>query len=149
MGGQADKTALPMTARAAAAFADYAALGDDRSLRRLHGRYAAEAEATGGKPAVNLRQLEEWSSKFGWPDRIARAEEAEAAAILRRAARARSRVYERALADYDRRLDDGDLALADLHTIHDRVRPAEAAQAANAGGPALTILLGERKDGPQ
>ncbi len=52
---------LRETARAAAAFAAYCALGPERSLERL-----VTPSQTEAKPRLRLATLKEWSSAFGW-----------------------------------------------------------------------------------
>ena len=64
------------TPQAAAAYNEYAALGPDRSLRKL----ADKLGQSGGKPGAKLSTLELWSSQHRWQERVkvydaARAEE--------------------------------------------------------------------------
>lgn len=66
------------SARSAAAFAVYAAMGPGRSLHKLHFELKSLPEWTAAIPSE--RRLEMWSSKHGWQNRvkeydIARAEE--------------------------------------------------------------------------
>lgn len=61
------------TAKAAAAFAEYCALGDDRSLVKLAEQRCIEAHARGEKigSAHSVKnQLGVWSSKYGWQERV-------------------------------------------------------------------------------
>lgn len=71
-------------ANAAAAFDDFVALGDGRSLAKLADQYQSDTEPT---PTKRLRTLKEWSAKYGWVARIAEAEEHAAESKLREAAR--------------------------------------------------------------
>lgn len=50
------------TPRAAAAFLEYCTLGPSRSLAKL-------AKVVVGDATVHIRQLEKWSSEFGWVER--------------------------------------------------------------------------------
>jgi hypothetical protein len=60
------------TPRARQAWADYLAMGPDRSLARLHTLYVKRGQKRGasGAPTKRMSQLEAWSSKFGWQDRL-------------------------------------------------------------------------------
>jgi hypothetical protein len=76
------------SARARQAWADYLAMGEERSLDRLLQRYQ-----TGTEPAqaTSLTRLKQWSTTFGWQTRLqaiadAAASEAEAAIRARRRA---------------------------------------------------------------
>jgi hypothetical protein len=55
------------TPRAAQAWADYLALGPDRSLTRLAEQYQKHTESS---PAVTLRQLKKWSTQHDWQGRL-------------------------------------------------------------------------------
>jgi hypothetical protein len=55
------------TARAKAAWADYLALGPDRSLEKLAERYRSVAEVV---PTRRLNTLKAWSAAFGWQARL-------------------------------------------------------------------------------
>jgi len=140
MGGMARGEAqAEMTPKAAAAFAEYYALGDSRSLAKLCGGASSK-----------LRQLQYWSAKYGWQDRIVELETEKVAAMVRGAAAKRGRLYVRALDEYLRRTEPGDieeLPLNEVNSIYDRVRPAEADAVATPG--ALTVVIAERADGPQ
>ncbi len=62
------------TAKAAQAFADYVDLGPDRSIRNLHAEYLKRSQSgTKPLPTQRLGTLKEWSSRFGWQDRITEA----------------------------------------------------------------------------
>ena len=54
------------TPRAAAAFAEYCALGPARSLRRL----AEKREQSGDKASTRLATLAEWSTRYNWQERV-------------------------------------------------------------------------------
>jgi hypothetical protein len=56
-----------MPEKAATAFADYIAMGPDRSLGALCERYR---KATGPIPTKRLMTLKDWSRNFRWQDRI-------------------------------------------------------------------------------
>jgi hypothetical protein len=78
------------TPRAMVAYADYEALGSGRSLAKLAAEYQRRHNGGATVPTVHLRRLEEWSSRLGWPQRIAaelgrQREEAEAAVREERA----------------------------------------------------------------
>src|SRR5690242_18676524 len=91
------------TARAAAAYTEYAAMGPTRNLRAL----AKHLSATwGGTEAAKLMTLGAWSSAHGWQERVkaydreraeerARRREAEREAMDDRQARAARRVFSR------------------------------------------------------
>jgi hypothetical protein len=76
------------TPRAAQAWADYLALGPDRSLAKLHAQYAArQKRGESTAPTTTLRQLEKWSAAFDWQGRLrALADQAAAAAADRQRA---------------------------------------------------------------
>ena len=58
------------TPKAAQAWADYLALGPDRSLEKLASRYHRRRKFPKSSPASTLRQLKRWSAEFGWQDRL-------------------------------------------------------------------------------
>lgn len=59
------------TPRAAQAWADYLALGPDRSLAKLHAQYEArQKHGESTAPTTTLRQLEKWSAAFDWQGRL-------------------------------------------------------------------------------
>lgn len=87
---------LRETARARQAWADYLALGPDRSLAKLQALYAQRVRSAGkaGVPTRHLSRLERWSTLFGWQQRIQdfteqQVREATAAAAAAEAARIR------------------------------------------------------------
>lgn len=130
-----------MTPKAAASFVEYYSMGSGRSLRRL-------AEQSG----VNVGLLERWSARYDWQDRIVELEERELDDLARTAARKRSRVYMRTLGEYERRtVDEAIVALAlnDLNSIYDRMRPAEVNAVPAPAAAGVTIVMQEREDGPQ
>ncbi|MGZ3714343.1 MAG: hypothetical protein ACXWQ5_00765 [Ktedonobacterales bacterium] len=55
------------TARAAAAYNFYAAMGPGRSLAKLHRELQ---EDWVGKKVPTLRRIEEWSARHGWQERV-------------------------------------------------------------------------------
>ncbi|MGH2351924.1 MAG: hypothetical protein ACRDI2_12915 [Chloroflexota bacterium] len=63
------------TARAKQAWADYLAMGPDRSLEKLAERYQNHTKTS---PMVALRQLKEWSRRYGWQARLEEIAEREA-----------------------------------------------------------------------
>lgn len=69
-----------MTPKAAQAFDDFVALGPTRSLRKLYERYRQQTVSK--PPSSRLETLFEWSTKYGWQDRIASAVTALAEARL-------------------------------------------------------------------
>jgi hypothetical protein len=107
------------TAKAAQAFADYVALGPDRSFAKL--------AAIKGKNGSYIGQLEIWSSKHHWQDRLkdlAQQQLAEAVDL-------RSSLYVGILREYYRRFGDDpammqSVQLDALHGVFDRVKPADA-----------------------
>ena len=140
MAGDDGRASREMTPKAAAAFAVYVGLGDDRSLA-----------AAAVKIPLHVRQLQGWSAAYDWPGRIARAEEEAATAALRRAARKKLAVYGRIVGEYDRRTDGAmaeAMPLAALHGIHDRVKPPEVT-AAETPPTVINLTLAPRGDGPQ
>lgn len=58
------------TAKAHAALRDYARLGPERSISKLHRRYT-EDTPSGEAPTVHERTLRGWSSKYDWQARVA------------------------------------------------------------------------------
>lgn len=74
------------TIAATQAYADYVALGPDRSLAKL-ATLIAERRGQPGKTAAILRQLETWSSAHDWQGRLAAIVAAEVAEAERREAR--------------------------------------------------------------
>lgn len=63
--GETDKAVLALN--------DYLRMGPGRSLRDLHERYcqqSANGAATEKPPTERLRTLAEWSSVFGWQERV-------------------------------------------------------------------------------
>ncbi len=68
-GGMTETKAPPKeTAKAAQAFADYYALGANRSLEKLTAQYVENGHV--GKPSAIVRQLERWSAYHHWQARI-------------------------------------------------------------------------------
>jgi len=53
--------------KAAQSWADYVALGPDRSLTKLIARYR---RAPGTCPTTRLQTLKKWSAEYGWQDRL-------------------------------------------------------------------------------
>jgi hypothetical protein len=88
--------------KAAQAWADYVALGPDRSLAKLIARYRSTPEAC---PTTRLQTLKRWSAEYGWQDRL-HGLAAEQAAI----AEARER----------RRIDE--IMATGFANVHERVR---------------------------
>jgi hypothetical protein len=79
------KTPRPARAdRAAAAFVDFVALGDDRTLPKLAEMYR---NSTKPVPTRQLSRLKIWSSKYNWIPRIEQFEDELAEAELRKSAR--------------------------------------------------------------
>ena len=76
---------MPESAKAAAAYANYEALGETRSLPKLLAWYQEQAEkqlkaTEGDKPAIyipHLSVLKEWSSKYSWQERTHQFDEAQ------------------------------------------------------------------------
>jgi hypothetical protein len=61
------KNQMRETAKAAAAYRQYEAMGDERSLAKLALQY--------GKPTSYVRQLQRWSSAFHWQERVKKYED--------------------------------------------------------------------------
>jgi len=61
---------MSASSRRERAFSAYVALGPNRTLRSLRDALAADASKAGLKRPPSLRSLEEWSTRFGWQDRI-------------------------------------------------------------------------------
>lgn len=95
--------------RAKQAWADYLALGPDRSLEKLHRLYLVRVQSEGNvrvaPPTLRLATLEHWSSSFGWQARLAAIADREA-----RAAEEREAAYRRSI------MEEG------YATAHERVR---------------------------
>lgn len=118
------------TARAKEAFAEYVAMGPDRSLRKLAARH--------GKTRSYVVQLERWSSEHHWQDRI----KALATQQLESATELKTTTYVNILGEYHRRISDEPrrqiMELNALHGIFDRVKP-ETPQASGGDGPHITV----------
>jgi hypothetical protein len=71
--------AMRETPRAKAAFNDYLAMGDGRSLEKLLSQYRGQS---GGAPTLRMATLEAWSAAHGWQKRLADIAEAERQAIV-------------------------------------------------------------------
>lgn len=83
------------TPKAAQAWADYLALGPDRSLAKLHAQYEArQKHGESTAPTTTLRQLEKWSAAFDWQGRLKAIVDSAAAA-----AEERQRAYIAAIMD--------------------------------------------------
>jgi hypothetical protein len=90
------------TAKSKQAYADYLAMGPDRSLEKLLARYQSNPEAA---PATNLTRLKVWSSKHGWQARLQAIADREA-----REAEEREAAYRRSI------MEDG------YALVHERVK---------------------------
>ncbi len=131
---------LEMTPKASEAFSAYYGLGRSRSLEKL--------AAAGGEGGVKVGQLEKWSTRYGWQERLKRIAQTD----LERANELRRDIYFRTLGLYDQKTQEtniGKLSLSDVHGIHDRVRPAESGSVAVGVGATVVVVIGERLDGPQ
>jgi hypothetical protein len=110
------------TAKAAQAFADYVAMGPNRSLRKL--------AAAQGKGRSFVVQLERWSVDHSWQDRL----KAIAAAQIAEAAELRTETYVTIAREYHRRFADPAMVkvahLDSLNSVYDRVKPNDSEQAA-------------------
>jgi hypothetical protein len=127
---------LAMPTKAATAFADYLLLGPDRSLEKLFRLYRTRPE---GGPTRQLSKLKEWSSEYGWQERI----KLIAAAQVERTAEKRTGTYSLIVDEYYRRVSDEPrrqiMELSALHGIHDRVKPEQQVASSSGGGAHLTI----------
>ena len=101
------------TPRAKQAWADYLAMGADRSLTKLLARYESANES----PTKRFKTLADWSRTFGWQRRLDEIAEQEQQAIVRRG-----------IADKQNRVD----ALNDRHRRMREVIEARANDPENA-----------------
>jgi hypothetical protein len=101
------------TPRAQQAWADYLAMGAGRSLEKLLAAYRVRQESAGrtSVPAVRLRTLYDWSSAFGWQDRLSEIAERESQETIERRSAERRELEGRGIRDRDNRVSQ----LADLH----------------------------------
>ncbi len=67
MGDEAQRQPSEESVKAAQAWADYVALGPDRSLAKLIARYRSAPEAC---PTTRLQTLKQWSAEYRWQDRL-------------------------------------------------------------------------------
>lgn len=67
MGDEPQRQPSEESVKAAQAWADYVALGPDRSLAKLIARYRTAPEAA---PTIRLKTLKEWSAEYGWQARL-------------------------------------------------------------------------------
>lgn len=67
------------TVRALAAFHDYEAMGDGRSLSLLTKKYKEDKAAGQKPPSTNIQVMTQWSSRYHWQARLARLLEIRAA----------------------------------------------------------------------
>lgn len=121
-----ERIALPMTADAAQAYADYVALGRERSLQALAHHYAA----TKGSPGV--AQLKKWSRAYCWSQRIARPIVAEANAAITDDARDQMTVFRNCLGELLWRTDPTrirGMETREIVQVIDRVKPPDAESA--------------------
>lgn len=122
-----ERIALPMTADAAQAYADYVALGRERSLQRLADQYAART-----KRGPKLRQLKKWSADYCWSQRIARPIVAEANAAITDDARDQMTVFRNCLGELLWRTDPTrirGMETREIVQVIDRVKPPDAESA--------------------
>jgi len=68
---------LRETGNARRAYADYEAMGPDRSLAKLHAEYIRRKDGGEAVPTVTRRNLDTWSAKHGWQARLVAYEEQE------------------------------------------------------------------------
>jgi hypothetical protein len=78
------------TSRACQAWADYVAMGPDRSLDKLLNAYRMRTSA----PTTELTTLKRWSRAFGWQERLQTIADAEVVAAVER-----ERAYQREIMD--------------------------------------------------
>jgi hypothetical protein len=108
-------TAPKETAKAAQAFADYVAMGPERSLRKLVEKYH--------RPKSYLAQLNVWSTEYEWQARLKEMAEQQIA----EAAGLRTETYVAIAREYHRRFTDPAMVkvaqLDALHGVFDRVKP--------------------------
>lgn len=87
--------------RAREAYADYLAMGEARSLDKLHALYRTRTEP--GPPTAHLSTLKHWSTTFGWQARLqAIADQAAAEAVAAITARRRAILEDGLALDFER-----------------------------------------------
>ncbi len=140
-----NKPPPPESADARQAWADYLAMGADRSLDKLAAQYR---NGTTAALTRRRRTLATWSVDYGWQDRLRAIADEQAA----EAAEVRRSIYLRTIREYDRRTGEAMIQamhLDSIHGVHDRMKP----DAPNGDGISLTvpftIVITEREDGPQ
>jgi len=67
MSGDTQRQPIEESPKAAQAWADYVALGADRSLPKLIGRYRTASETS---PTTRLATLKQWSAEYHWQSRL-------------------------------------------------------------------------------
>ncbi len=111
---------LKETPRAAQAFQDYVAIGPARSLSRLIELYHdTHQSATKPPPTKRLDTLKEWSTKYGWQDRIAQAVTERGMQLLAQAAELDVETFLATSREYHRRLTALDIETMPLPHLHD------------------------------
>jgi len=89
------------TAEQAAAFEAYYAMGENRSLKKLH----QHLTDTSPKKVVSIRSLKDWSRWFHWQERIAIKDKAVAAGVDKQTTKAAIDRRAKWLAQTEKRLD--------------------------------------------
>lgn len=119
-----EEVAKPIeTPKAAAAFADYVALGPSRSLRTLAAQYVAQNRYKTNSTACNI--LRDWSVKYRWQERIAEAITERTMAMLAEASELDAETFLATSREYRRRTDRTMIEamnLNDVHPLRDRVK---------------------------
>jgi hypothetical protein len=124
----------PANDKAAAAFADFVALGDGRSLSKLAEVYRNRTEPV---PTRQLSRLKIWSSKYNWIARIEQFEDEQAESKLAQAARLDADTYVRTSKELNRRASHVDaLHMDELIRMRESVRKPQP-----KGGTAVSVKV--------
>jgi hypothetical protein len=106
------------TPAARKAYLDYEAMGDQRTIEKLHQGYSEALQRGEGTPTRQLSTLYKWSSQWHWQDRIKAFDEAEAERGRRERAKRMNRHRDRILLGVEagtvhflKRLDNGEVEL--------------------------------------
>lgn len=119
------KESVKETAKSAQAFADYVALGPNRSLRGLAEQYAQQGAYKTATTAFRI--IGAWSTDHQWQERLKELSQRQVAESFA----LRSSLYLDILREYYRRFGDDPTMirvakLDALHGVFDRVKPADA-----------------------
>lgn len=140
-----------MTPKAAEAFAAYVEMGHGRTMRRLAEQMVQQGHYKTATTA--LRKLAEWSSEYGWQDRISLAITAKTEAALQQAAELDAGSFLKTSEMIAERLYMSsplniDMVIKARESVRKPVTK-QSLEVTGKDGGALLISFPEREDGPQ